>query len=261
MERLFELTRFFEYENRSPFSIEPERRLDLLFDQISRALKTYNPSVVIKAGIGNPALLSRVEPVMEGRFIVIDPSVQSIKNYRSDNPDTKIDFICGEFNLLPVDYYAADLLINTDNLNYLESGRAVDEFRRCLQFEGHLFISVPVVAGDDFDGVFDELYRAASSLHNDFYMTVDLKTFLDLNEFKFVSGDEYDFRFSLGEMKKHFGDFDPSSPGAVSEYIDENGMPLKTHYGYDSMALTEKWFTGIFMRKKPEKEQPPGKTE
>lgn len=252
MERLYELINFFKYESDNPFAVEPARREDILLDRISDAVRNYNPAVTVKAGAGNLILLAKLASIIKGRFVVVDPSIETILKFKSAHPDTSIDFICGEFNLLPVDYYAADMLICADNLNFLESGRVVDEFRRVTRFEGHLFISAPVVHPEDFDGVYDDLYRAASPLHTDYYMAVDLVTFLELNEFQFIKGDDFSSKISIAELKNHFAGINLSTGAAIDEFLKENTESLRNHYSFDGLSLIENWFSAVFMRKKPE---------
>ena len=47
-----------------------------------------------------------------------------------------------------------------DNLDFLESGNVVDEFRRATQFEGVLFLSGPVLNDEDIDGIYDDFMKS-----------------------------------------------------------------------------------------------------
>jgi hypothetical protein len=64
--------------------------------------------------------------------VVVEPSIAAISEFKArysgEEKAADIRFIVGDFNNFPVDYYAADLIICIDNLNFIESGSAIDEF-------------------------------------------------------------------------------------------------------------------------------------
>ena len=192
MSRLNEIISFIQYDFPNRVVIEPEKRSAKLRESLLDVIATYNPGVIVKAGLGSGHLLYELAKNSSAYIVVVEPSFEIIKEFSARHADDpvmgKIHLINGEFNEFPIDYYAADLLISVDNLDFLESGRVVDEFRRALQFDGVLFMAGTVLFDDDIEGIYDDFMKAAFPLHNDFYLRDDLKTVMTLNEFKFVKG-------------------------------------------------------------------------
>jgi hypothetical protein len=260
MDRYYKLLNFFEMEAENRITIEPPERLQEIMTRIREAVSLTNPSVIVKAGLGNSDLLPQIAESAPSRLCVVEPSHKNAAAFMKNNSTEpwfeKLDFIAGEFNLFPVDYYTVDLLISIDNLGFLESARAVDEFKRAIQFEKHLLIATPVVAAADFDGVYDELIRAACSLHTDYYMEVDLKTFIELNDFKFIKGSSMTFRRSLKEILARLAEFEPENSEAARNYLKENEEVFREHYNYDGDMFDEPWYCGLFMKEKYRETEP-----
>ena len=144
MDRLKDIAVFTRQEFRDPTIIEPASRLDKVRDHLIDLIETYKPGVIVKAGLGRGELLARLAEASDAYIAVVEPSEDTIREFiarhKGDSILEKIRFVIGEFNRFPIDYYAADLLVCVDYLEFLESGPVIDEFRRSLQFEGILFI-------------------------------------------------------------------------------------------------------------------------
>lgn len=242
----------FHYD-RSPGAEEETARL---FEQISEVLHTYNPEVICMAGIARGDLMLKIAEKSDAFLVLVEHSMKVIEEFRKmheGNPLLeKIYFIQGDFNNFPVDYYAANLLISIDNINYLESGLVIDEFRRALDFDGILFVATCLTCEDDTEGKLDEVVRAAFPLHNEYYMSDELKTVMDLNEFKFIKGHEGTVAYDITERADFFSRVFDTDPGAVTSIIEENSEVLAQCYGMAEGKFTVPYYSGIFMRIKPE---------
>ena len=122
-----------------------EERDELLKVQVSDIIKTYNPETICMAGAGHGELMLHAAAESDALLVLVDHSLKAIEDFqemhRADPFLEKIYFVQGDFNNFPIDYYASNLLISIDNINYLESGIVIDEFRRALDFDGLLFVA------------------------------------------------------------------------------------------------------------------------
>lgn len=241
------------HNNQAPGAEEETERL---FEQISDVLNSYNPEVICMAGITRGDLMLKIAEKTDALLVMVEHSMKVIEEFRqvhSGNPQIdKIYFIQGDFNNFPVDYYAANLLISIDNINYLESGLVIDEFRRALDFDGVLFVATCLTCDDDTEGKLDEVIRTGFPLHNEYYMSDELKTVMDLNEFKFVKGHEGTVVVDMAERASFYSRIFDTDSEAVISALEENSETLKQCYNLSENKLQVPYYSGIFMRIKPE---------
>ncbi len=259
MERLKQLQQWSIYEYGTPFFIEPASRHDMIMEKIYDVLDTFNPAVVVKAGLGSGGIvLDLLNNRKNITLVVVEPSRKIIDDFvkkNAENPQIRdIGFINGDFTNFPVDYFAADLIISIDNLDVQETAPVVDEFKRALQFDAHLFFAGIVLDDEDVEGVYDDYMRILSPLHNDYYLKDDLKTFMNLKDFSFVKGKVEHFEYNLDEINDHitaiYGNLDRES---ADSFISENADVLKEIYKLDGRGITLPYFTGVFKRRKSQK--------
>ncbi len=255
MGRLQEIIGFIEYDHERGVVIEPEKRLEKLRDSILDVIKTYNPGVIVKAGLGSGRLLHEITLSTSAYITVVEPSMAVIRafveSHREDEAASRIHFINGEFNAFPIDYYAADLLICADYMDFLESGTVVDEFRRATQFEGVLFLSGPVLNDEDLDGIYDDFMKEAFPLHNDYYLRDDLKTFMDLNEFTFIKGHMEHFPADLALIAAHLAPFRASESADPMRIVEERREQFTGLYALNGTVISEPYYIGVYKRRKP----------
>ena len=252
-ERVLDVQRFLEHSFKEQKYIEPSSRFDLNKEHLLDVINTYNPEVIVKACVGGGELLAEIAKATKGRVVVVDPSISIIRKYinefgRADN----LQFIVGDFNAFPVDYYAADMIISIDNINFVESSSAVDEFRRALQFDGVLYIASSVLNEQDEEGIFDDYMRLLFPLHNEFYMAVELKTVLELNEFSFIKGTTESSKESVGEQSKFFSGIYENREEDCLKLIEAEKDVFASCYDFNDGAFTMPYYIGIFMRIKPD---------
>ncbi|HPS86790.1 MAG TPA: hypothetical protein PLY36_08595 [Spirochaetota bacterium] len=256
MDRLKKLQEWSIYEYGNVFFIEPEFRHEMVMERINDVIDTYKPKVVVKAGLGAGKIVLDLINGKKGiTLVVVEQSLRIIEEFikqNSDNPGIKdIGFINGDFSSFPVDYYAADLIISIDNLDFQETAPVVDEFKRALQFDAHFLFAGIVLDDEDIDGTYDDFMRILSPLHNDYYLKDDLKTFMNLKDFTFVKGKIEHFDYNIDEIKNHikglYGEID--SDGA-EKFITENSAALTEIYKLNGRSITLPYFTGVFTRRK-----------
>lgn len=255
--RLSGIISFLEFDVRTGMVIEPERRLPKLRDSITDIIKTYNPGVIVKVGLGSGQVLYDMAAGCDAYIVAVEPSLALIREFMErhagDPVLDRIRFINGEFNSFPVDYFAADLIVCVDYLDFLESGRVVDEFTRALQFEGILLLAGVVLEDEDLDGIYDDFMKIAFPLHNDYYLRDDLKTFMDLNELKFIKGTFDRYPIDLAALADHFAAFRAETEHRPLEYIEENRDAFTALYKLAGTSINEPYYISVYMRKKPEK--------
>jgi len=257
MDRLKDIAVFTRQEFRNPTIIEPASRIDKVWDHLIDIIRTYKPGVIIKAGLGSGEILARLAEAADAYIAVVEPSEDTIREFIARHNGgsilEKIHFIIGEFNRFPIDYYAADLLVCVDYLEFLESGPVIDEFRRSLQFEGILFIAGPVLNDEDIEGLYDDFMRIAFPLHNDYYLREDLKTFLDLNEFTFVKGTIENLPADLAKRTAQFDTFFSGTADRAYAFLEEHRDSFASLYHLDGTIIAEPYYLAVFMRRKPPK--------
>lgn len=261
MDNLKKITKFIEYDINSNITIEPQHKFNDLKSRLFETIKTHNPKIIVKAGIGNGALLKEIVFNTKAYIVVVEPSFDAIINFIKANQTDKkladIKFINGEFHEFPVDYYAADMLICTDYMDFFDSGQSLNEFRRALQFEGILFTAGVVLDSNDLDGIYDDFIKIIFPLHNDYYLPEDYKTFLDLKEFALLKSDLLIYKNNLYSMIDYFKKIFPEiQTDKAREYISTNEADFKKFLNLDSNHnIDEPYLIGIFKRKKLETKQ------
>jgi len=254
MDRLKQLQEWSIYEYNNLFFIEPDFRHDIIMDKINDVIDSYKPKVVVKAGLGSGKVVLELTK-KDITLVVVETSLKIIEEFikaNSGNPKIKeVKFINGNFTQFPIDYYAADLIISIDNLDFQETAPVIDEFKRALQFDSYLLLGGIVLHDDDIDGVYDDFMRTILPLHNDYYLKDDLKTFMNLKSLNFVKGNVEYFDYNIDEIKKHISDLygdDTFDDG--EKYIIENQESFSKLYNLSARNITVPYFTGLFIRKK-----------
>jgi SAM-dependent methyltransferase len=257
MDRLNDIVSFIEYDFNHNMIIEPGKRLPKLRESILDVIKTYNPGVIVKAGLGNGQILYDMVKNSSAYIVVVEPSLSIIRDFISrhaaDAVIDRIHFINGEFNSFPIDYYAADLIVCIDYLDFLESGKVVDEFTRALQFDGILLLGCVVLEDDDLEGLYDDFMRSAFPLHNDYYLREDLKTFMDLNYLKFVKGTFDRYSTDLAALVEYFAAFRTDGGENPMVQIEEHRENYSELYKLAGNTISEPYYISLFTRIKPEK--------
>ena len=256
MNRAEEIIKLLEYDFNRNFAIEPEFRLgkirEILFDEIKRT----NPRVIVKTGIGNDKLLLDIINNFDSYIVVVEPSFNNIEafieKYKGDQILERLKIINGDFSALPIDYYAANLIINIDLLDILDSAKVIDELREALDFESKLFIATIVLNEDDLDGIFDEFMRLISPVHNDYYLAEDLNTILDLNGFININMNVELYQWDYMEMRDYFVSIFQKQKDNPEKYLKEHIENFKKLYKIKKSKMLIPYYIGTFFRKKPE---------
>ncbi len=259
MSRLKQTQNFIEYDLKNNFIIEPKSRYQDIRERILDIMNLYNPKVVVKAGIGYGDLLLDIVNKYNVYCVVVEPSFPAITDFlrnKEKNPDIeKIKFINGDLHDLPVDYYASDLLICIDYLDFFDSGKCINEFKRALQFDGIFFIATVVLNSDDIEGVYDDFMKMIFPLHNDFYIADDLTTFLELKEFKIIKNMNLKFKNNLLEKIDYFKKiYDPVSRENALDFIKAHKEDFIKYLNMnDDYEISEPYYVGLYTRVKTEK--------
>jgi hypothetical protein len=248
---------FIAQENEKAYLVEPPARYPFVRDNLIRALDTHNPSVVIKAGVGAGDLLLDIAERVD-RCIVIEPSMPAVESFhariRNDDRARKIDLVNGNFNLMPVDYFKADMLVCVDYFDFIHSASSMEEFKRAIQFEGFFFFGGVVLSDDDVEGVYDELVRLINPIHVDYYLAGDFRTFMKLKDFTLISDLVERFPINIEEYIgycKNFSDVEITDKKKIMEYIEQERPLLESLYGLDgSLTVNEYYLTGVYRKNK-----------
>ncbi len=255
MERLKKLQEWSIYEFDKRFFVEPETRHEMVMNKIRDVVKTYSPKVIVKAGLGSGNILLDMVNELQGvTIVVVEPSLKIMEQFLAANSGNEklkdVGFINGDFRNLPVDYYAADLIISIDNLDVQETAPVIDEFKRALQFDGHLLYAGVVLDDEDIEGVYDDFIRAIFPLHNDYYIKDDLKTFLNLKEFSFIKGKGEAFEYDIDQILEHIRGLYGTNDFNSDTFIEENRSVFTELYRLNGNKLFIPYFSGLFMRRK-----------
>lgn len=253
MGRLEEVSKFVEYNIKNNLIIEPDFRLDEVTQRLIDVINTYKPGIIVKAGIGSGKMLKTLESKSDSYIVVVEPSIKAINKFIEDNKSTRIKFINGDFDGFPIDYYAADLIICIDYLDFLDSAKTVSEFRRTLKVDGILFVACVVLNEKDIEGIYDDFTRMIFPLHNDYYLASDLKTFLELKEFSLIKSMHLEFSNNIKILAEYFSDiFKNSKKEEALQYVEKYRGELGKIMNLDSeMEIKEPYYVGVFMRMKP----------
>lgn len=261
MSRWEEVIRFIEFDRGTGVRIDPENRHAAVKERLFDALHTYKPGVIVKAGLGNGALALEMAAETNSYIAVVEPSGRLIGDFLERNGGNplleRIRLINGDFQNFPVDYYAADLLVCVDYLDFFDTGKCIDEFRRALQFEGIFFFAGVALSPDDLEGIYDDFMRILFPLHNDYYLPDDFRTMMELKGFTSVKGALLKFAKSLpAEMEYFRGLYKDVSRKEAQEFLDSRRDGFRSLYGMDDLnAIEEPYVVGVFMRNQPEKPQ------
>ncbi len=260
MTRLDEVRKFLEYDGARGVIIEPAYRRGHVIERLFDVMNDYNPGVIVKAGLGSGEILLALARRGSGYIVVVEPSLELARRFleahKGEPAMDRVHFIIGDFHDFPVDYYKADLLLCADCMNIFDSSRCVDEFRRALQFDGILFLAGVVLDNADVDGAYDDFIHSLFPLHNDYYLEDDLKTMMDLNEFRFLKGTVIDFPMDMGAFTSYFKELYPEVSVERARGIAVELSPVLSElYGFQGDSFREKYFLGCFMRNKPEPEK------
>jgi len=144
------------------------------------------------------------------------------------------------------------MIVSVDNISFIESSSAIDEFRRALQFEGILYLSTPVLSEDDEWGVFDDYLRMFFPLHNEFYMDSELKTVMELNEFSLIKADTGIFPQHASELSAFFDKIYKNHASERAALVESNYETFSECYGLNEGVLGIPYYSGVFMRIKPD---------
>ena len=255
MDRLKQLQEWSIYEYNNLFFIEPEFRHNVIMEKINNVIDTYKPKVVVKAGLGSGKIVLELINNKNITLVIVESSLRIIEEFikaNSGNPKIKeIRFINGNFTQFPVDYYAADLIISIDNLDFQETAPVIDEFRRALEFDSYLLLGGVVLHDDDVEGVYDDFIKLILPIHNDYYLKEDLKTFMNLKHLNFVKGNVEYFDYNIDEIKNHIsGLYGDGNFDTAEKYIEDNREVLSELYNLNERNITVPYFTGLFIREK-----------
>lgn len=259
MERQNEIIQFIAEEYTAHHFIEPNNRHEAIKTYFEEAINTYQPEVIVKAGIGNPELNMELINCCDSYVVIVDPNIDVLQRFKNDYLNSelldRVKLINGNFVDFPVDYYAAALLMSFDYLNLLDSAKVIDEFRRALEFEAILLLGMVVLHEDDMDGLYDEYNRKLFPLHTDYYMESEIKTVLDLNEFEFIKAEKTSFESNLQKKYNAISNHYSINKQELDAFISDNHEVFQQCYGIDKNRevdkIVEPYFIGTFMRKMP----------
>ena len=258
MSRVDEIRSFIEFDSKEHHIIEPEYRREQITERLNDIIKTYNPGVIVKIGLGNENLLFDLLDSSKSYLVVVEPSEEVVKNFLKTHENRqgieRCQFIIGQYEDFPVDYYKADMVVCIDYFDFLDTSKALDEFKRALEFDGILFFGGVVLSNDDIDGIYDELMHRIYPVHNDYYLEDDLKTFFTLKEFDLVKSHvipfDMDIESEVAYMKDYYPDMDA---GAVNTFIEENRDIFQNYYNlHDNTKMRQYYMIAAFMRLKPD---------
>lgn len=246
------LQQLFEREAHHHTLIEPDERYDMVAGRLLDCIHTFKPNVIVKIGLGNPKYIEAIMTNTKALLIVVEPSLSVIRSFYTSHSHKewmrRFYSIVGNFEDFPIDYYKADMLVCIDVLDMLDTGRAIDEFRRALQFEGVFFLSGFVLPNEDIEGIFDEIAHTLNPMHTDYYLEDDLKTFLSLNEFGVAKSHTQPITIDLGSIAQYFD----TSLEDVQKLIEKNKeILLSLYYLQEDHTITLPYMISAFIRQKP----------
>lgn len=257
MNRFNEVVRFLDFDRNNNIVIEPNIRVQSIQERLFDAIKTYNPAVIVKTGIGSGKILSALTEHTAARIVVVEPSEKAIEEYLSRYTTAesrkRIDMVRGDLHGFPIDYYKADLVVSVDYLDLFDMGRCIDEFKRALNFDGIFFFAGTALADEDIEGFYDDLMRTLNPLHTDFYLTEDFKTIMGLKDFTFVKSTVLSFERDLKAAFNYYGTFFGARVrDEAREFLSEHRNQFETLYRLTKDdIITEPYLIGIYMRNRP----------
>ncbi len=235
--------------------LEPAQVRPFLEEKVMENVSIYGPAVIVKTGVGSGELLAKLAAETDAEIVVVEPCIDTIRAFvdkYSGASYSSIYWINGVFEKIPVDYYKADMIILTDYLSFIESGEAIDEMRRVLQFDGILIAASPLLSGDDEDGIYDEYMRSMFPIHNEYYFPEELQTILELNDFKLVNYDVESFKENAAEKIAFFAELTPEIKKTAEAFVSENKDRLASSCSFAGGELSVPYYAGVFRRLKPD---------
>jgi hypothetical protein len=257
MSRFNEIVRFIDFDRKNNIVIEPNIRFQSIQERLFDAIKTYNPAVIVKTGIGSGKMLSALVEQTSARIVAVEPSKKAIDDFlsRFSSPsiEKRLNIIHGDFQNFPIDYYKADMVVSIDHLDLFDMSRCIDEFKRALNFDGIFFFAGVSLADDDIEGLYDDFTRTLFPLHTDFYLTEDFKTIMGLKDFTFVKSMVLSFERDLKAAFDYFGTFfGTKSRDDAHEFLSDHRLQFETLYSLTrDEVITEPYLIGIYMRNRP----------
>lgn len=260
MTRFENITKFIDQSVKNDKIIEPNYRKNLN-DEISDVINIHNPGIVVKIGIGGGDYLLKISEKAK-YTAAIEPSSFLIERFVSANQDKinfkKINIINSSIEALPLNYYCADLFVCLDYFDFLDVGALLDEFSRCIQFEGLLLLGTVVLDNEDTEGVYDELSRTINPIHNDFYLSDDLITMMGVKKFTLVKKTIHGYKRNLKEDILFYENYSKSigvdSSKKSDLFLSENLDVMKKLYEFntDDYSYTEKYMLSLFRKNRYE---------
>ncbi len=250
------LQQLLEYDANLHTLIEPDDRFEMVFERLKDCIETYKPHVIVKIGLGNPKYIEAIMQLSKALCVVVDPSLPLLQSFYAAHSHhewmNRFYGIAGNYNDFPVDYYKADMIVCVDYLDILDTGRAVDEFRRALQFDGVFFLAGFVLPNDDIEGIFDEIAHTINTLHTDYYLEDDLKTFLTLNEFGLAKSHTEKIKINLLKLAEYLG----TDTGQLNQLVNENKELLLSLYDIqEDGSVVLPYVISAYIRQKPSQEE------
>lgn len=261
MSRFSEVARFIDFDRKNNIVIEPNIRVQAVQDRLFDAIKTYNPSVIVKTGIGSGKILSALLESTAARIVAVEPSEKAIEEYLSryatSKSNKRLDIVRGDMHSFPIDYYKSDMVVSIDYLDLFDMGRCIDEFKRALNFDGIFFFAGTALCDDDIEGFYDDFMRALCPLHTDFYLTEDFKTIMALKNFTFIKSMVLSFDRDLKAAFDYYGAFFGTEPrDEAREFLNEHRSNFESLYSLTKDdIITEPYLIGIYMRNRPAMEK------
>ncbi len=261
MSRFNEVVRFLDFDRKNNIVTEPSIRVQSVQERLFDAIKTYNPAVAVKIGIGSGKILSAMLENTSARVVAVEPSEKAIEEYlsRHATPESKkrLDIVRGDMHSFPIDYYKADMVVSIDYLDLFDMSRCIDEFKRALNFDGIFFFAGTALCDDDIEGLYDDFMRMLCPLHTDFYLAEDFKTIMGLKDFTFVKSMMLSFDRDLKAAFDYFGTFfGVEARNKAREFLNERRGDFETLYSLTKDdVITEPYLIGIYMRNRPAPEK------
>ncbi|HPB81825.1 MAG TPA: hypothetical protein PK200_07280 [Spirochaetota bacterium] len=258
MDRFSEIVEFLDHDSKKRIIVEPPERYEVVRDHVFDIIDENLPGVIIKAGLGDGRLLLDIAGKSEKVYILaVEPSWERITSFMEENRDKpgfdRVRIINGDFHEFPVDYYAADFFIVIDHLDIFDISRCIDQFKISMTFDAVLLYGGVVLHDDDVEGVYDDYMRLLLPLHNDYYLEGDLKTFLDLKDFKYIRGASLDFPMNNNELREHVRKYHDHNAAEVEDFYTSHEREFRELYNLDDAGnLQERFFLGTFRRVMPE---------
>ncbi len=257
MSRFNEVARFLDFDRKNNIAIEPGVRMQSVQERLFDAIKTYNPAVIVKTGIGSGKILSAMLENSSARVVAVEPSETLIADYLAQHSTSdsknRLDIVRGDMHSFPIDYYKADMIVSIDYLDLFDMSRCIDEFKRALNFDGIFFFAGTALCDDDIEGFYDDFMRILCPLHTDFYLTEDFKTIMGLKDFTFVKSMALSFERDLNAAFDYYGTFfGAGTRDRAREFLNEHRGDFETLYSLTKdYVITEPYLIGIYMRNRP----------